>query len=76
MIPVIPANTEIRGMTIRDGVCKVDFTEIFSIIRQGRGSRLDQAVVYTLSEFVTVDSVQIMSGGKALRKSEVWNKPC
>jgi len=69
LIPVIPANTEIRGMTIRDGVCKVDFSEDFlNYTTKEEEMALIQAVAYTLLEFATIDSVQILVEGKPLEK--------
>lgn len=65
LVPVLPANTEIIGMSINEGICKVDFTADF----MNYGSKQDEvaitkAVIYTLTEFPTIDTVQIMIEGK------------
>lgn len=65
LVPVLPANTEIIGMSINEGICKVDFTAEF----MNYGSKQDEvaitkAVIYTLTEFPTIDTVQIMIEGK------------
>lgn len=65
LIPVIPANTEILGMTIKDGLCKVDFSNAFTnVSSKSDEESLIKAVVYTLTEFETVDTVQFMIEGK------------
>ncbi len=67
LLPTIPANTEINGMTIRDGLCKVDFTaDILNYTSKKEEEALIQAIVYTLTEFATIDNVQIMVDGKAI----------
>ncbi|WP_432663164.1 GerMN domain-containing protein [Wukongibacter baidiensis] len=65
LAPVLPTNTGIIGMNISEGLCKVDFTADFL----NYGSKEDElaiakAIVYTLTEFPTVDNVQIMIEGK------------
>ncbi|QEK12957.1 GerMN domain-containing protein [Crassaminicella thermophila] len=63
--PVIPANTEIRGMSIHEGLCKVDFTSDFlNCFSKEEEEALVKAVVYTLTEFPTIDRVQFMVDGK------------
>jgi len=65
LIPVIPSNTTINGMNIENGLCKVDFTsEILNYGSKVEEEALVKAVVYTLTEFVTIDSVQFMINGK------------
>ena len=79
LIPVIPANTEIRGMNITNGLCKVDFTSDFlNYASKDEEEALVKAVVYTLTEFITIDSVQIMVEGqvyKALKYGTKTDKP-
>lgn len=67
LVPIIPANTEIRGMTIRDGLCKVDFNQAFTNT-EGKieEESLVTGVVYTLTEFPNVSQVQILIDGKAV----------
>ncbi|WP_432408018.1 GerMN domain-containing protein [Wukongibacter sp. M2B1] len=65
LTPVLPANTEIIGMSIVDGLCRVDFTADFL----NYGNKEDElaiakSIVYTLTEFPTVDNVQIMIEGQ------------
>lgn len=65
LAPVIPANTEINGMNIEKGLCKVDFTSDFlNYASPDEEETLVKAVVYTLTEFITIDRVQFMIDGK------------
>ncbi|SKC92488.1 GerMN domain-containing protein [Maledivibacter halophilus] len=66
LAPILPANTEIIGMSINNGLCKVNLTEEF----QNYGSKEEEmaivkSVVYTLTEFPTVEEVQIMIEGES-----------
>ena len=63
----IPPGTEVRGLTIRDGVATVDLSGSFTAggdPLEDRG-RLAQ-VVYTLTQFPTVDGVRFRIDGQPL----------
>ena len=67
LYPVIPSNTQILGMTIRDGLCKVDLSKGFLDIKDKKEEEVIlQSVVYTLTEFPTVDKVQIYIEGDVI----------
>ena len=69
LLPVIPAGTEILGMSINDetGLCKVDFSEnVLSNQSEKEEESFIKGVVYTLTEFPAIKEVQILVGGKAL----------
>lgn len=67
--PPLPEGTAVIGMTIRDGVAKVDFnSEFLSSKNAAAEKNAVDAVVYTLTEFPTVNKVQILVGGKAIKK--------
>lgn len=69
LVPVIPANTQIHGMNIENGLCKVDFSSDFlSYGSKEEEESLVRAVVYTLTEFVTIDRVQFVIDGKVQKK--------
>ncbi|MBB6213964.1 germination protein M [Anaerosolibacter carboniphilus] len=69
LLPVIPANTQIHGMNIENGLCKVDFSNDFlNYASKEEEESLIRAVVYTLTEFVTIDRVQLMIDGKVQKK--------
>ncbi len=69
LLPLIPAGTEIYGMSIDPdtGLCKVDFSEEFL----NKDSKKDEenllkGVVYTLTEFPTINEVKILVEGKEI----------
>lgn len=66
LYPVLPAGVEINGMTIRDGLAKIDFNKQIALgeysTKQQERNILD-AIVYTLAEFHTIDRVQILIEG-------------
>lgn len=71
--PVIPAGTEVNGMTIDQdtGLCKVDFSENFLSCETEKDEKnLINGVVYTLTEFETIDEVQLLVEGQVVPTSE------
>lgn len=64
----LPQGTTVRGLTIRDGLAKVDFSEEFLRYTTAKEKLVIDAVVLTLTEFSNVDQVQIMVGGKTVSK--------
>jgi germination protein M len=60
----IPAGTRVLGLTIRDGLAKVDLSEeALSCGSAEEEELMVMSVVYTLTEFNTVDRVQFMFEG-------------
>lgn len=67
--PTFPEGTEILGMSINDGLCKVDFNEaILSCKSKAEESAMIQSLVYTLTEFETIQQVQLLVNGKTVNK--------
>ncbi|MDN5331756.1 MAG: germination protein [Tepidanaerobacteraceae bacterium] len=67
--PPLPAGTKVVGMTIRDGLAKVDFSrEFLNLSNRTQEENAVKAVVYTLTEFPTVQRVHLMVEGKSLKK--------
>jgi germination protein M len=65
--PVIPAGTEILGIDVRDGVAVIDFNR--NILNYGSPEserNIVAAVVYTMTEFDSIDRVQILVNGYPL----------
>lgn len=62
----LPSMTTVRGLTIRNGVARVDFSEEFLGFSEARERLVVDAVVLTLTEFPNVESVHFMVGGKDL----------
>lgn len=64
----LPQGTEIKGLSIRDGLARIDFSEEFLSVQEGKERAALDAVVYTLTEFNTIDEVEIMIEGKKLEE--------
>ena len=66
LINLIPDNTELLSIRVESGVAYINFNESFrfnSLGKEGYVAQLKQ-VVYTATEFSTVDSVQILIQGE------------
>lgn len=67
LAPIIPAGTEIKGMTIDEdiGLCKVDFSkEVLNYETEKDEENLINGIVYTLTEFQAIDQVQFLVDGE------------
>lgn len=67
--PVIPAGTKILGMAIdpETGLCKVDFSrEVLNVESKKDEENLINGVVYTLTEFPTINEVQFLVEGETV----------
>lgn len=64
---VLPENTEIKGMSIKDGLCRVDFTQnILNTETYEQEENMISALTYTLTEFPTVDKVELLVEGQIM----------
>lgn len=64
---VIPEGTDIRGMSIKDGVCRVDFGKnILNTATYEEEENMISAITYTLTEFSTISKVELLVEGQAL----------
>ena len=64
---VIPEGTEIRGMAIKDGACRVDFSKnILNTSTFKQEENMISAITYALTEFPTIDKVELLVDGQAL----------
>lgn len=69
LLPVLPAGTRVIGMSINDGLAKVDFNEsILSYETEIDEKAIIQSIVYTLTEFDAIDEVQLLVDGKEIKK--------
>ena len=69
LYPVLPEGTCILGMTIRQGIAKVDFSkDILEYASKTAEKNIFDAVILTLTEFNTVDKVEILIEGKNMGK--------
>ncbi|HZJ76841.1 MAG TPA: GerMN domain-containing protein [Oscillospiraceae bacterium] len=69
LLPVLPAGTEVMGISIDEGLAKVDFNEnILSYETEIDEKVIVQSLVYTLTEFEAIDKVQLLVDGKNIKK--------
>lgn len=65
--PVLPKETKILGMTVDEDtkLCKVDFSsELLNYDTKSQERNIIKAIVYTLTEFPNIETVQIMIDGE------------
>lgn len=66
LIPILPAETEIIGMDIVDGLCIVDLTtEAMNSGTVEEEQAMVKGIVYTLTEFPTIEYVELRINGKS-----------
>lgn len=65
---VLPEGTEILGMSIQDGLCVVDFNKsILNTTSIEEEELMMIALTYTLTEYDTIDKVEIMVEGQPMQ---------
>ena len=67
--PIIPAGTEVKGISINEetGVCKVDFSqEILNYETENEEESLLRGIVYTLTEFPAINEVEFLVEGNTI----------
>lgn len=75
LIPVLPAGTEVVGMTVKDGIAKIDFNkDLLSYTTEVDEKAIVQSLVYTLTEFEAIDKVQLLVDGKEMKKLSFGTK--
>lgn len=69
LYPVLPQGTEVLGINIKDGIATIDFNEaLLNYEREIDERNIIASVVYTLTEFNTVDGVKVWINGYADRE--------
>ncbi|HEX2945975.1 MAG TPA: GerMN domain-containing protein [Clostridia bacterium] len=62
--PVLPADTEVLGIDIRNGTAVIDFSRKLLNYGSAKAERnIIASIVYTLTEFETINSVRILING-------------
>ncbi len=65
LYPVLPAGTEVKGINIKEGTAVIDFNESLLSYKNGEQERsIISSIVYTLTEFKTVQKVKILVNGR------------
>jgi spore germination protein GerM len=70
---VIPANTELRGIKIDNGVLLVDFTQPFANAPDINAAM--RTVIESLTSIKTVRGVQFLVEGQAFADGRIFGKP-
>ncbi|NLN06192.1 MAG: hypothetical protein GX167_01050 [Firmicutes bacterium] len=60
LAPLLPAGTRVLGMSINDGLAKVDFSREFLGYPTEHEDLILDGITYTLTEFPTIDRVKIL----------------
>ena len=60
LAPLLPAGTQILGISIRDGLARIDFSREFLNYDPKHERLVINGLVYTLTEFSTITKVEIM----------------
>lgn len=61
-----PAGSEIKGLTIKDGLARVDFSQEFFEYTREEERLVVTCLLYTLTEFSTVDRVELQVEGEKI----------
>jgi len=62
--PVIPENTEIQGIDVKEGIATVDFNRYLLNYDSALSERnIVASIVYTMTEFETIEKVKILVNG-------------
>ncbi|MGI6538691.1 MAG: GerMN domain-containing protein [Caldicoprobacterales bacterium] len=65
--PLLPGDTEILGMSIKEGIAKLDLNNaVLNCKDAAEETSMIQGIVMTLSEFSTIDKVQFLFEGQVL----------
>jgi germination protein M len=64
LYPVLPSGTEILGLNIKDGIATIDFDkDLLNYSDETAEKNIISSVVYTLTEFSTIEGVKILVNG-------------
>jgi germination protein M len=71
LAPLLPTGTEILGISIRDGVARLDLSEDFLKFNPDNERMVIYGLVYTLTEFPTINKVEILVEGQNVSSANV-----
>lgn len=72
---VLPEDTEIKGVDIKDGTAIVDFSKEFSNYRPEDEEKILQAITWTLTQFNNIERVKLWINGHELKEMPVNGTP-
>ncbi len=62
--PTLPENTEVIGIALDNGTARVNFCDSFLDMEPGMEEKVLNSIIYTLTEFETIDEVEILVDGQ------------
>lgn len=68
---VLPTDTEVMGINVKDGVATVDFSKEFADYRHEDEEKIMQSITWTLTQFDTIDRVKLQINGHDLTEMPV-----
>jgi germination protein M len=68
---VLPADTAVKSVDIKDGAATVDFSKEFKEYKAEDEKKILESVTWTLTQFDNVDKVNLQIEGKALKEMPV-----
>ncbi len=68
---VLPADTAVKSVDIKDGVATVDFSKEFKEYKKADETKILESVTWTLTQFDKVDKVKLQIEGQALKEMPV-----
>ena len=68
---VLPADTVVKSVDIKDGVATVDFSKEFKEYKAEDESKILESVTWTLTQFDKVDKVKLQIEGKSVKEMPV-----
>lgn len=75
LMPTLPNGTDVLGMSINEGLSKVDFNDkLLTCGSEAEEQAMVKSIVYTLTEFEAIDKVQILVNGKVTSELKFGTK--
>lgn len=71
--PIIPKNTKINSISLKDGLLKVDFSKEFLSINAELESKMIESIIYSLTTLEEVENILIFVDGDLLTKLKDGN---
>lgn len=76
LVPVIPSGTEVIGFAINEGIARVEFSkEFLNNETKEQEKQMIEAIVWTLTEFPTIDKVHFIVAGQFVDTMPVSGMP-
>lgn len=72
---VLPQDTQVLGVDIKDGVAIADFSKEFNNYKEEDETRILQSITWTLTQFDSVDKVKIWVNGHEQKEMPVGGTP-